>query len=205
MKTRSKAAVVGVTLSCAVLTGCTGGSYSTTETSTVGGAAVGALVGGLLGGWQWAAIGAASGAALGWVTGKAIEAQEISSRSTVQDQQLYGYSAPSDSVFVNINSATSSPQVVAPGGVVDVVTDYSLALPQSMSQANVLATSVLMKDGEKVMEFKGQPVPKSSGGYTIKLPINIPAEAAPGTYVIEHSVSSGSTYDTAQSTFIVKS
>jgi uncharacterized membrane protein len=74
-----------------------------------------------------------------------------------------------------------------------------------MSQASVTATSVLMKDGEKVMEFKGQPVPKSSGGYTIKLPINIPAEAAPGTYVIQHNVSAGSTYDSAESTFIVKS
>ena len=107
MKTRSKAAVVGVTLSCVVLTGCTGGSYSTTEQSTVGGAAVGALVGGLLGGWEWAAIGAASGAALGWVSGKAIEAQEVSSRSTVQDQQLYGYSAPSDSAWIETPGITS--------------------------------------------------------------------------------------------------
>lgn len=202
MTTRSKTAVLGATLSCVLLAGCTGAT--TTEQSTVGGAAVGALVGGLLGGWEWAAIGAASGAALGWVAGKAIEAQEISARDQIQDQQLYGYSTPTDSVFVNINSASSSPQTVAPGGVVDVVTDYSLAMPQGMSVAQVTATSYLMRDGEQLMEFKGKPVQKAAGGYTIKLPVNIPAEAAPGTYVMRHQVSSGTTYDTAESTFVVK-
>lgn len=203
MKSRANAAVLGVTFSCVLLTGCTGTGGTTTEQTAVGGAAVGALIGGLLGGWQWAAVGAASGAALGWVTGKALEAQEIAARDASQDQQLYGYSTPTDSAFVNINSATSSPQRVAAGGTVDVVTDYSLALPQNMSQSQVLATSVLMKDGEKLMEFKGKPVAKAAGGYTIKLPINIPAEAAPGTYVIQHNIAAGSTYDTAESTFIV--
>ncbi|MFO1436644.1 MAG: hypothetical protein U1F34_09970 [Gammaproteobacteria bacterium] len=203
MKSRAKLAVVGVTMSCVLLTGCTG-TGNTTEDTAVGGAAVGALIGGLLGGWEWAAVGAASGAALGWVTGKAIEAQEIAARNSAQDQQLYGYSAPADSVFVHVNSATSTPKQVAAGGTVDVVTDYSLALPKGTASADVLATSVLMKDGEKLMEFKGKPVAKAAGGYTIKLPINIPDKAAPGTYVIQHTISAGSTYDTAESTFIVK-
>ena len=192
---------------CAVLiTGCAapGGGSNTVGNTTAGTAAVGALIGGLAGGWQGAAIGALSGAAVGWAAGKVIESKELAARSQTQDQQLYGYTAPTDSVFVNINSATSTPQTVTPNSTVDVVTDYSLSLPANAPQAQVSVTGVLLKDGVQLMDFKNQPATKSAGGYTIKLPVSIPANAAPGTYVIRHTVSAGTTYDTAESTFIVK-
>lgn len=181
-----------------------GGCATTTQNSSAGTAALGALVGGLAGGWQGAAIGALSGAAIGWAAGKVIESQEMAARSQTQDQQLYGYAAPADSVFVNINSATSTPQTVTANSVVDVVTDYSLSLPKNAPQTPVSVTGVLLKDGVQLMDFKSPPATKTAGGYTIKLPVNIPAEAAPGTYVIRHTVSAGTTYDTAESTFIVK-
>jgi hypothetical protein len=185
----------------ALLSGCL---QTTSGRSTAGTAAAGALIGGLAGGWEGAAIGLVSGAAVGWVAGKVIESQEMAARSQTQDQQLYGYAAPADSVFVNINSATSNPQTVTPNSVVDVVTDYSLALPQNAPQTQVSVTGVLLKDGTQLMDFKSQPATKTAGGYTVKLPVNIPAEAAPGTYVIRHTVSAGTTYDTAESTFVVK-
>jgi len=141
---------------------------------------------------------------VGWVAGKVVESQELAARSQTQDQQIYGYAAPADSVFVNINSATSTPQVVTPNSTVDVVTDYSLALPANAPQAQVSVTGVLLKDGVQLMDFKNQPATKTAGGYTIKLPVSIPANAAPGTYVIRHTVSAGTTYDTAESTFVVK-
>jgi len=183
-----------------LLVGC---NATTTQQSTTGTAALGALVGGLAGGWEGAAIGALSGAVVGWAAGKVIESQEMAARSQAQDQQLYGYAAPADSVFVNINSATSSPQTVKPNSTVDVVTDYSLSLPQATPQTQVTVTGVLFKDGTQLMDFKNQPATKTAGGYTIKLPVNIPADAAPGTYVIRHTVSAGTTYDTAESTFVV--
>ena len=202
MITNLRTTTFGAALCGVLLCGCAG--TTTTQQSTAGTAALGALIGGLTGGWQGAAIGAASGAVVGWVAGRVIESQEVAARSQTQDQQLYGYAAPADSVFVNINSATSNPQTITPNSVVNVVTDYSLALPKNVRQTQVSVTGVLLKDGVQLMDFKNQPVTKTAGGYTIKLPVNIPAEAAPGTYVIRHTVSAGTTHDTAESTFVVK-
>ncbi|MBI2799329.1 MAG: hypothetical protein HYX63_03420 [Gammaproteobacteria bacterium] len=197
-KTAFSTALCGV-----LLVGCAG-NPTTTQQSTTATAALGALVGGLAGGWEGAAIGAASGALVGWAAGKVIESQEIAARSQTKDQQLYGYAAPADSTFVHINSATSNPQIVAPNSVVNVVTDYSLALPKNAPQTQVSVTGVLLKDGVQLMDFKNQPVAKTAGGYTVKLPVNIPADAAAGTYVIRHTISAGTTYDTAESTFVVR-
>ena len=201
-----KSKVLGTAMCTVLVAGCAapGGQQNTVATSTAGTAAVGALIGGLTGGWQGAAIGAVSGAAVGWAAGKVIESKEIAARSQTQDQQLYGYTAPASSVLVNINSATSTPQMVTPNSTVDVVTDYSLSLPANAPQAQVSVTGVLLKDGVQLMDFKNQPATKTAGGYTIKLPVSIPANATPGTYVIRHTVSAGTTYDTAESTFIVK-
>lgn len=205
MNTNFKTKVLATAMCTVLVTGCAApGGSNTVGNTTAGTAAVGALIGGLAGGWQGAAIGALSGAAVGWAAGKVIESKEIAARSQTQDQQLYGYSAPTDSVFVNINSATSTPQTVTPNSTVDVVTDYSLSLPANAPQTQVSVTGVLLKDGVQLMDFKNQPATKTAGGYTIKLPVAIPANAAPGTYVIRHTVSAGTTYDTAESTFIVK-
>ena len=202
----TRPALAGMTLACLLVSGCAGQmpQSSTTTNSTAAGAALGALAGGLAGGWQGAAIGLLSGAAVGWATGQVLESQQVAVRNRTQDQQLYGYATPTDSVFVNINSATSSPQAVTPNSTVEVTTDYSLALPKNTPQTQVLVSSVLLKDGAQLMEFKDQPVVKSAGGYTVKLPVKIPAEAAAGTYVIKHTVKAGTTYDTAESTFVVK-
>jgi len=181
----------------------TTGCQTTSQKSAAGASAAGALIGGIVGGWEGAAIGALAGGAIGWATGKVIESQEVSTRSQTQDQQLYGYAAPSDAVFVNINSATANPKTVTPGTTVDVVTDYSLSLPQNAPQSQVSISGVLFKDGQQLADFKDQPAVKTAGGYTVKLPIAIPTDADPGTYVVRHTVSAGTTYDTAESTFVV--
>lgn len=205
MNSNFKTKLLATAICTVLVAGCAApGGSNTVGNTTTGTAAVGALIGGLVGGWEGAAIGALSGAAVGWAAGKVIESREVAARSQTQDQQLYGYTAPTDSVFVNINSATSTPQTVTPNSTVDVVTDYSLSLPANAPQTQVSVTGVLLKDGVQLMDFKNQPATKSAGGYTIKLPVSIPANAAPGTYVIRHTVSAGTTYDTAESTFIVK-
>ena len=205
MNSNFKTKLLATAICTVLVAGCAApGGSNTVGNTTTGTAAVGALIGGLAGGWEGAAIGALSGAAVGWAAGKVIESREVAARSQTQDQQLYGYTAPTDSVFVNINSATSTPQTVTPNSTVDVVTDYSLSLPANAPQTQVSVTGVLLKDGVQLMDFKNQPATKSAGGYTIKLPVSIPANAAPGTYVIRHTVSAGTTYDTAESTFIVK-
>lgn len=205
MNSNFKTKLLATAICTVLVAGCAApGGSNTVGNTTTGTAAVGALIGGLAGGWEGAAIGALSGAAVGWAAGKVIESREVAARSQTQDQQLYGYTAPTDSVFVNINSATSTPQTVTPNSTVDVVTDYSLSLPANAPQTQVSVTGVLLKDGVQLMDFKNQPATKSAGGYTIKLPVSIPGNAAPGTYVIRHTVSAGTTYDTAESTFIVK-
>jgi uncharacterized membrane protein len=84
-----------------------------------------------------------------------------------------------------------------------VVTDYSLQLPQNTPDASVQESWVLKKDGEKLAELPAKTSKRTGGGWQADANISIPKEAKPGTYVIEHKVQTGTSYDTDESTFVI--
>lgn len=174
----------------------------------VGGAALGCLTGFLAGGnaggcATGAAIGAAVGAVTGWGAVKVSQYQASQVRSVQEDQQVYGLTKSVNATQIKINKGTSNPKMVKPGDSVLLFTDYSVQLPANMTSTQVSESWILKKDGNVLAELPPQNNLRTAGGWNADATIPIPTNAEPGTYVIEHKVLAGSSYDTDESTFVV--
>jgi outer membrane lipoprotein SlyB len=174
----------------------------------VGGAALGCLTGFIAGGdasgcGKGAAIGAATGAVVGWGAVKLSQYQASQVRTPTDDQQMYGLTKPVDATQVKIRKGSSAPRTVKPGEAVNVTTDYSLMLPPKTASTPVTETWTLEKDGKKLAELPQKNTDRASGGWNADATIPVPTNAELGTYVIQHKVQAGASYDTDESTFIV--
>lgn len=173
----------------------------------LGGATLGCLAGLAAGGGSGcatgAAIGAATGAVAGWGVVKYNQYQASQVRSAQDDQRLYGLAKSVDTAQVKIHKGTSKPSPVRPGGSVKLFTDYSVQLPANTKAIQVAESWTLKKDGKVLAEMPAQTSQRSSGGWNADASIPIPKGANLGTYVIEHKVQAGDSYDTDESTFVV--
>ena len=173
----------------------------------LGGAALGCLIGLAAGGGKGcatgAAIGAATGAVVGWGAVKLSQYQASQVRTPQEDQRLYGLTKSVDTTQVKINKGTSTPGTVRPGGSVRLFTDYSVQLPPKQNTAPVSESWTLKKDNKVLAELPPQNNQRTSGGWNADATVPIPTNASPGTYVIEHKVASGNSYDTDESSFVV--
>jgi hypothetical protein len=168
------------------------------------GAALGAGVAALAGGDAGAIIGAAAGGALaGWGVAKLINYQAVQTRSAEDDQEIYGLTADDSVAKVKIRRGSSFPEIVKAGDVVNVSTDYSVIGAPGVGSVLVEESWVLKKDGQQLTALGPERNQRTVGGWVAKAQINIPSDAAPGTYVIEHKVEAGTSYDVDQSVFVV--
>jgi hypothetical protein len=167
------------------------------------GCAIGAAAGGSSGCATGAAIGAATGVVAGWGVVKYQQYQATQVRTAQEDQRLYGLAKSVDTTQVKINKGTSKPNTVKPGDSVKLFTDYSVQLPNKQNTAPVSESWTLKKDGKVLAELPAQDNQRSSGGWNADATVPIPKNATPGTYVVEHKVASGNSYDTDESTFVV--
>lgn len=200
----NKLLVAGVFCSAVALTGCesTGGNQ-------MAGAGIGALVGGAAGALITGdAGGAAAGAAIGGLVGLAVvsinQYQARKVRSSSDDTRIYGLSQPVSSPQVKIRQGSSAPKTVRAGDAIDITTDYSVLLPSGKSATGVTETWVLKKDGNQVAKLPAKNSSRAAGGWSAEAEITVPPGIEPGTYVIEHQVKAGSSYDTDESTFVVR-
>lgn len=174
----------------------------------VGGAALGCLTGFLAGGSAsgcatGAAIGAAVGAVTGWAAVTVSQYQATQVRSAQEDQRVYGLTQSVNATQIKINKGTSTPKTVRPGESVKLFTDYSVQLPANTGSTQVSESWILKKDGKVLAELPSQNNVRTAGGWNADATVPIPSNAEFGTYVIEHKVLAGSSYDTDESTFIV--
>lgn len=174
----------------------------------LGGAALGCLTGFIAGGnasscGTGAAIGAATGAVIGWGAVKISQYQASQVRTPQNDQQMYGLTKPVDATQVKIRKGSSTPRTVKPGESVNLSTDYSLMLPPKTTSVPVVESWTLEKDGKVLADLPQKSTDRQSGGWNADAMIPIPKNAEPGTYVIDHKVQAGTSYDTDESTFVV--
>ncbi|MDD1619862.1 MAG: hypothetical protein LUQ11_00160 [Methylococcaceae bacterium] len=172
-----------------------------TGVGMAGGAALGCLTGFLASGH---AGGCAKGAAVTeWGAVKVSQYQATQVRSALEDQQIYGLAKSVNTTQIKINKGTSTPNMVRPGDSVKLFTDYSVQLPTNMSSTPVSESWTLKKDGKVQADLQPQNSQRTSGGWNADATVPIPTNAELGTYVIEHKVLAGSSYDTDESTFVV--
>ncbi|HTO99843.1 MAG TPA: hypothetical protein VMJ64_00610 [Anaerolineales bacterium] len=211
-RTLDRNTIIAVALCATFFTGCAtqqgNDQLKGAGAGLLGGAALGCLTGFIASGHAsgcatGAAIGAATGAVVGWGAVRLSQYQAEQVRSAQDDQRLYGLSKPVDSTQVKIRKGTATPNTVRPGETVRVATDYSVILPQNMQSAPVSEGWTLKKDGKVLADLPQQNNQRTSGGWSADASIPIPTNAQPGTYVIEHKVQAGTSYDTDDSFFIV--
>lgn len=207
MSPPSKAACLAL---CASLAGCANQPGKSAAIGAGIGAVVGGVAGGLIGGNAAGALagtaaGAAVGSLFGWGTAKLLEYDSTQVRSESDDRQVYGFAERVSSPLIKVRKVSNTPSQVRPGETVRIGTHYSLMLPQGMAAADVDENWTLRKDGNLLAEMPSQPVKRSGGGWKANASIAIPGNAAPGTYVIEHRVKTGTSYDMDESNFVVVS
>lgn len=185
---------------------------SNTNASTAGTALAGGVAGALLGaglGALTAALtggnvggGAAAGAALGLVAGTINNYHAMQVRSAQEDQQMYGYSKVT-SPAVKIRSASCSPERVRPGEEVSISLDYSVMLPDGISEVLVEESWIVKKNGKEVGKRITNKNKCEKGGRGTVGEIPVATNASLGIYSVEHTVQTGTSYDVMQTAFYV--
>lgn len=197
----------GIMIAAALFTaGCAStGSVQDQALGTGIGAALGCGVGVLItGDARGCATGAAVGAMVGFGAVAITQYNSRQVRSAASDSRTYGLSQAPATPQVKVRMGTSTPKEVARGGSVNLVTDYSVALPRGVTQASVSESWTLKKGGKVVQKLPAKSAQRTAGGWQADAVIKIPSNVPPGTYVIEHRVESGDSYDTDESTFVVQ-
>lgn len=196
--------IVTLALCCGLSAGCANQQGNQQLLGAGLGTAIGCGIGYAIGGDVGCAVGGALGAAAGW--GIVAQYQATQVRSAEQDQQLYGLAEPVNATTVKIRKGSASPTSVRPGDTVKVVTDYSLMAPASTQGPIAVQESwALKKDGKVIADLPPQSNNRAAGGWAADASIPIPKNAKAGTYVVEHKVQAGTSYDTDESIFNVGS
>lgn len=205
MWSNKKSKVLCIALFCSLTAGCATPEETQQATGSAISSAIGAAIGYAVGGTKGAVIGAGIGLAAGWTAVKISQYNATQVRSASEDQQIYGLTKPVKNTVVKIRKGTAAPASVRPGQQVTVVTDYSLEVPQGVSGSEVVESWVLKKDGQVLTNVAPQRIHRDGGGYAVDATIPIPANAKPGTYVVETKVQAGTSYDVNQAVFVVAS
>ena len=202
MRSSKKLAWTSVALCSSLLAGCATQEGNQQVMGVGAGAALGCGLGYLIGGAEGCAYGAAAGAVAGWGAVKVSQYNATQVRTAQQDQKLYGLTNVT-STLVKIQGANANPQTVKAGQPLNIMTDYSVQVPQGQTGASVQESLVLKKDGKVIASPAPQTFQRLAGGYQATASLPIPANAPKGTYVLESQVKAGTSYDVRQTPFVV--
>jgi len=206
-RTIAIAAIIGTT----TLSGCATQQGNDQLMGAGIGCAAGAVVGGLIAGRSGAAIGCAAGGAIGFSAIKisqynaeqARTKQADANRYRKVDPDFYGLSRSATESAVKIRSSGTQPSSINAGQAVTATTDYSIITPKGVSTVTVDESWTLKKDGEQLVSLTAPPQQRQSGGWSTQTEFDVPDNADPGTYVVEHKVQTGTSYNTSISVFVV--
>ena len=163
------------------------------------GAATGAVVGAVIG---KSTKGAVIGALLGVLVGGAIGHYAYDKQRTREETaQTYNYKESHGKVLT-IEDASSSPQTVRPGDVVEMKMTYAVLNPSAEAKTSITEIREVTYSGELV----GKPevrVERGDGTYTSTVPIRLPSDAKKGVYKVRTIVQSENTKDTKEISFTV--
>jgi outer membrane protein OmpA-like peptidoglycan-associated protein len=182
------------------------------QTGAVTGAGIGAVLGGITGAAVakhdralGAAIGAAAGAAVGGLVGWQIgeyRANKIKEGPQAAVEKKY---VPEQGVVAKIDSTGATPAQLKPGDQIILKTVYTVLTPPQQGAVAVKEVRTIRFNNESMGQFE-RTTNLSAGSYATEQPLTLPADAAPGTYMVETivvPVVEKSTKDQATTTFAV--
>jgi len=188
--------------------GCAGMARETEEhPGATSGAAVGAVggavAGGLLGGHgartETAIIGGLLGALVGGLVGH--YSYDVK-RSREETDSRYNY-RPSEGTALRMEDTWTEPEVARPGQEVGLLATYAVMTPSPREE--VLVTEVReIKFGRELVGKPQVNVRRSGGTYTSRVPLVLPPDARPGTYIVYTTVELPGSKDTRETSFEVR-
>ena len=170
--------------------------------ATVGagvGAATGAVAGAIIGkSTKAAVIGGLAGALIGGAIGHYAYDRK---RTRTETAQAYKYK-PSQGTVLTIEEASTAPQSVSPGEVVEIKMTYAVLNPTPEARTAITEIREITYEGNLV----GKPenlVERADGTYTSSVPLRLPADAKKGLYRVKVVVQSENVKDTKEISFNV--
>jgi uncharacterized membrane protein len=168
------------------------------------GAGIGAVAGSVLGAvigdsTKSAVLGGLIGTLIGGAVGHYYYDQKRTGTETV-DQ--YGYD-PLKGPMLRIEDAAIAPQIVSPGGRVDLRMTYAVLISETAPPLDLIEKWEIRNDGVLV----GNPevhVTRAAGTYTANIPLTLPGDAKKGFYIVTCTVKSDTVSDALKSSFTVK-
>ena len=173
-----------------VLPGCAGVDQTARDNpkTTIGaGAGVlgGAVVGGFIGGKRGALIGGLLGGLAGGAVGHYLDQQE---KDRLQTSRDYRYS-PAQGAQIRIETVRVNPASLFPGETVNINLTYAVLTPTADTQVLVRETREIFLNGNSVGKTSIE-VSREGGTWKSTVPITLPANAAPGKYLVIASIDS---------------
>jgi len=205
-----KRTATALLLSVLLVTGTAGCASQRHARYTATGAGIGAVTGGILGGVIGSmsgrsAEGVVIGSILGGLMGASVGSAEYHQQRTYEAAaEHYSYDrekARRD--LVRIEDASSDPRVVHPGEEITLSVTYTV-LSRWRSGTEVHEVREIKKEGDLV----GRPevtVNRQGGTWSSSIPIRLPDDAQPGTYVVTNIIETEDAGDVRESTFRVES
>lgn len=164
------------------------------------GAAAGTAAGAIIGkDTKGAVIGGLVGALLGGAIGHYAYDKQRTREETVK---TYDYEASKGS-FLTIEDASSSPETIHPGDVVELKMTYAVLHPSPDTKTRITEIREITHNGELV----GKPevsVDRVDGTYASKVPLRLSANAGKGVYKVRSTVESENAKDTREMSFTVQ-
>ncbi|ABC77750.1 glycine zipper 2TM domain-containing protein [Syntrophus aciditrophicus] len=164
------------------------------------GAAAGAVLGSVLGkDTKSAVIGGLIGALVGGVLGHYYYDQK---RTGTETAKRYDYDV-SQGTLLRIEDVSTVPQIVKPGGNVELKMTYALLSDSKDAQLNIVETREIRLGNELV----GNPeirTTRGTGTFTSSIPLTLPETAKKGLYIVTYRIKSGTASDEMQASFTVK-
>jgi hypothetical protein len=195
---RTTALVIGSML----LVSCATTDQRNQVLGALGGAVAGAGIAALAGGDTTAIVASAAGGALvGWGAVKLAQYYSQRTDNAQQEATVVGYQ-PAQGPVVKLRSTAATPQEVQPGQPVTFEMDYALLAPEG-STVPVRETWELTKDGKTIATVPSQQQQRQPGGWKTRGAINVPKNAAAGTYIVKNRVEAGTSYDEQIAAFMV--
>lgn len=167
-----------------------------------------------------AGVGAAAGAVLGAVMGKDVKSAVMGGllgaliggaighyyydekRTVTETARKYDYDA-SKGTLLKIEDVAAVPQIVKPGGTVELKMTYALLSDEKNTQLDIVETREIRLGNELV----GNPeirTTRGGGTFTSSIPLTLPETAKKGLYIVTCKVKSGNASDEMQASFSVR-
>ena len=183
----------------------TAGCVATTPSAERGGlfgagsgAAIGAIAGQLIGGNTKATlIGAAIGAVVGGLVGSYID-QQNATRAEAAKKYQYDEKVAK----LEVESASATPDRVAPGSAIDSSVQYTTLSPNKEQQVAITERRVLVGEQES-FDLSERKVMREQGTHTSTAKVNLPKDLPKGSYTLVTTITDGQITKTSKTPFAV--